>query len=529
MMPRKVREGLATGTARKTLPEPPPEWQARPLPDGWWQTRQERGTVTARLLTTFTGTNTARRDLARRRGLIKLLDWLERQPGDTWQDRWLASGADAAGLAWTEVVLGSDSRRFRRDELIGGLTLMIVGQVIRPTYRWLLRQRLALMLAEARQALDPEGFARLEQHAQDAIAWVRSDAMNKLTWMVISKGGGVADITVGDCVELTAALEEHHFRGSAGRPLFYAVLKESGILPAAAPPRLRALRIEGRPSIEQVIDKYGIECRPIRDLMVEYLTERAPDLDHTSLRSIARNLCRLFWRDLELHHPGIDSLHLAPEVAQAWKERLAYIRDTDGNPIRPRVNFRSELVFVKAFYEDIARWAIDDPVRWARWATPCPVKASECATKKSRSGVKSRMDQRTRTQLPLLPALLRAVEQQRKAAEHLISTARSTPEGEVFTVDGREFRRCRQGPSGRVYVTELAIGKKRSLTHEEEAAFWSWAAVEVLRATGIRIEEMLELTHHSFVAYTLPTTGEVVPMLQIAPSKTDAERLLLIL
>jgi hypothetical protein len=27
---------------------------------------------------------------------------------------------------------------------------------------------------------------------------------------------------------------------------------------------------------------------------------------------------------------------------------------------------------------------------------------------------------------------------------------------------------------------------------------------------------MLELTHHSFVAYTLPTTGEVVPMLQVA-------------
>ena len=49
---------------------------------------------------------------------------------------------------------------------------------------------------------------------------------------------------------------------------------------------------------------------------------------------------------------------------------------------------------------------------------------------------------------------------------------------------------------------------------------------EVLRATGVRIEEMLEATHHSFVAYTLPTSGEIVPMLQIAPSKTDAERLL---
>lgn len=215
-------------------------------------------------------------------------------------------------------------------------------------------------------------------------------------------------------------------------------------------------------------------------------------------------------------------------MAQAWKERLAYIRDADGHPIRPRVNFRSELVFVKAFYEDIARWAADDPARWAHWVTPCPLKASECATKKSRSGVKSRMDQRTRAQLPLLPTLLRAVEQQRKAAEELINTARDLPAGGLFTVDGQRFQRCRQGSSGRVHVTEVATGKKRNLTHEEEAAFWSWATVEVLRSTGVRIEEMLELTHHSFVAYTLPTTGEIVPMLQIAPSKTDAERVLLV-
>ncbi|WP_371778067.1 tyrosine-type recombinase/integrase [Streptosporangium subroseum] len=48
-----------------------------------------------------------------------------------------------------------------------------------------------------------------------------------------------------------------------------------------------------------------------------------------------------------------------------------------------------------------------------------------------------------------------------------------------------------------------------------------------MRHTGIRIEEVLELTRHSFIAYTLPT-GEVVPMLQVAPSKTDAERLSLV-
>ncbi|WP_329536136.1 hypothetical protein OG568_47615 [Streptomyces sp. NBC_01450] len=33
--------------------------------------------------------------------------------------------------------------------------------------------------------------------------------------------------------------------------------------------------------------------------------------------------------------------------------------------------------------------------------------------------------------------------------------------------------------------------------------------------------------HHSFTQYRLPSTGELVPLLQIAPSKTDTERLLL--
>jgi hypothetical protein len=50
----------------------------------------------------------------------------------------------------------------------------------------------------------------------------------------------------------------------------------------------------------------------------------------------------------------------------------------------------------------------------------------------------------------------------------------------------------------------------------------------VLRHTGIRIEELLEISHHSLVQYRLPGTRELVPLLQVTPSKTDAERLLLV-
>ena len=80
----------------------------------------------------------------------------------------------------------------------------------------------------------------------------------------------------------------------------------------------------------------------------------------------------------------------------------------------------------------------------------------------------------------------------------------------------------------RKWADDPASGKRRDLTLEEDHAFWAWAIIEVLRATGVRIEELLELSHYSLIQYKLPGTGELVPLLQIAPSKTDAERLLVI-
>jgi integrase len=505
----------------------PTGWAPRPSGEVWRQTRQSRDELVARLSGLFIGGNNARpRDKIRRRGLNRLLDWLERQPGETWQDRWLASGAEEAGRDWTDLPLrGTQAPRHHREDLCTGALLLVCGQVIRPAYRWLFAQRQALMLAEARNAIDPDGFTRLQ--ALRPAGQNRADALNRITWILIRKGGAVSDITVGDCIELAAALDQHHFRGSAGRPLFYALLTESGVLPADAPPRLRAAVLPGRRTIEQLVDGYGVECRPVRDLLVDYFTERSAGLDHNSVRTIAGTICGRFWRDLEIHHPGIDSLRLSPEIAQAWKDRLKQVRTPDGQT-RPRAGYRHELVFVRAFYQDIARWAPDDPPRWGPWVAPCPVKANECTQQKTRLRRKAAMDQRTRTQLPVLPALVRAVEDHRKAAEERLRIARGVPADTRFTADGGEFLRRRTGESGRVFVTDLATGRRRDRTHEEDVAFWAWAIVEVLRLSGVRIEELLELTHHSFVAYTLPSTGEVVPMLQVAPSKTDRERLLLV-
>jgi integrase len=77
-------------------------------------------------------------------------------------------------------------------------------------------------------------------------------------------------------------------------------------------------------------------------------------------------------------------------------------------------------------------------------------------------------------------------------------------------------------------VRQLRTAEDIDITRAEDEAFWTWTIVETLRHTGIRHEELLELTHLALVTHILPDTGEVVPLLQIAPSKLDKERVLLV-
>jgi hypothetical protein len=81
-------------------------------------------------------------------------------------------------------------------------------------------------------------------------------------------------------------------------------------------------RFAGQLTVEQMIDRYDIACRPVRDLLVDYLRERQPGIDYSSLVGLAITLGKQFWKDLEAHHPGISSLHLPPDIAAAWKQRI---------------------------------------------------------------------------------------------------------------------------------------------------------------------------------------------------------------
>ncbi|MER7469004.1 site-specific integrase [Streptomyces sp. NPDC097981] len=437
----------------------------------------------------------------------------------------------------------SDGRygRIDRPELSSGALALICADVIRPSLDWLLTRQSQNLRQAITDGRDPAGFAALATVAAPEL-WSTNlgyHARYQIAMLVVAKGGGVRDITVGDCLELREAEARVYVHAGAGRSLFYSWLRELGNLPAEAPTTLRDVsRHSGQVTVAELVDRYELRCRPIRDLIVDYLTERQPSLDYNSLESLSRTLASHFWANLEKHHPGIDSLRLAPEVAAAWKERsrtkTTVRRLPDGSSVEvtsPRTNAFALFTDVRAFYLDLAQWALEEPSRWGPWVAPCPVKPAEISYRKHVTRRKARMDQRTRERLPVLPSLVKTASDELKKAQARLGAVRAAAPGAAFTVLGETYIKVK----GTRYTDHAASataydrdGRRCCFGPAEQRAFWAWVTVEFLRHTGVRIEEMLETSHHSITQYRLPTTGEVVPLLQIAPSKTDEERLLLV-
>jgi len=525
----------------------------RPIASSWPATEVSRSAVLARVLAApFTLDNPASQQ-TRRLGVLAVLSWLQTHPGDSWQQRWQASGAEDQP-DWRDVITTATTGRRRARTAPGtqlphlspGLLVLICADVIRPSLGWLLRfaparRGLATEMARTR---DRAAFAALAELCTQGRVGLQTgqQALTRIGMIMAAKGGPVAAVGVGDCVELLQVAAD--IRAACGSeahahsPLFYQLLRSHGVLGQDAPAAIEMFSGRGQPTCEQLIDRYRIACPPVRDVLVDYLRERQPSVDFSSLQRVAYLLGKLFWADLEAHHPGIDSLQLPREVAAAWKQRvMTRIHSTtspSGEQVQltsARLDGRSVLSAVRAFYLDIAEWADDDPARWGPWAVRCPVSASDVSHKKDRARRKSRMDQRTRERLPVLPALITWVDAERARTAELLAAAEATQPGELFTTAaGQTLRRTVMSTetTGRIWAEPVDGGRRRDLTFEEHRGFWTWAMVQVLRHTGVRIEELTELSHHSLIQYRMPDSRELIPLLQITPSKTDAERLLVI-
>jgi integrase len=451
-----------------------------------------------------------------------VLDWLEGFPGDGWQDRWLLSGSDEQGRSWGPAGL---TARWR-NRLTTGLGVLIVLRAVRPGYPWLSASRLLGVYDSYRRHNQAQAFTELASLAgQRGVTEHEAEALNALTRMVIVTRKDLRALDAGDFTGYATARRDCG-RKIASLPLAYELLRGIGGL-RDAPHTWQQVQARGQLTIAELVDRYPLACRPIRDILVHYLAERSAVLDYGSLANQAQMLASLFWADLERHHPGIDSLRLPDNVAHGWKER---IRTLPGG--QPRRNFHAVLLAVRSFYLDLLQWSLEDPGRWAPWAAPCPISEADVRgyIKEARRP-RARMAERTRALAPVLPRLVAAAEQQLGQATRLLHAARAAALGGEFVLDGDRYLRI--GPRRRGLNPPVRLlaqradqpGPRFDVEVAEDTAFWTWAVMEVLRRTGVRIEELLELTHLSLRQYEAPT-GEMIPLLQVSPSKTDTERVI---
>jgi len=147
------------------------------------------------------------------------------------------------------------------------------------------------------------------------------------------------------------------------------------------------------------------------------------------------------------------------------------------------------------------------------------------------------MHQRIRERLPHLEAIVEAADEHRRASAELLALASGPAIGETFEHAGLKYQRvpryakerpARHMGDDAVIVQRIDTRELLDTTKRDDNAFWSWAVIETLRHSGIRAEELQEVTQMAVVQYQVPDTGEVVPLLQIVPSKSGEERVLLI-
>ncbi len=514
----------------------------RPPAVSWPHTEAARGVILNRLKCDPLRAGRRATQDQRIAGARLLLDWLESFPGYTWQQRWEATPAAANyDGSWQHVLAWAAERRMaraRRDTASAGMLVLICADVVRPRLEWLASNSSNQFRRAVAATRDPNGFARLsaEIPARELATRRGSEALRAMAQIIATRGGGIDDIVVGDLLALAQNKPTSAY--ASGVRLAYTWLHRRGQFPVNSPATMNHLATRtGQVSIETLVDRFQLQCRPVRDLLVDYLTERQPALDYSTLNRLSACLVGLFWADLERHNPGIDNLRLPKDVSDAWKARISSKvvrqRRSDGTTelvSEPRRSTPAVKMAVRAFYLDIAHWALDEPERWGTWAAPSPISEAECDTKKLDRQQKATSDQRTRERLPVLPALVRTAERRLKESTALLEAVDAAPLGttinvlnETFTLPKASYRL--DGKPGNVRDSK---GVRRNIRAEEKRAFFAWATIEIMRHTGIRIEELLELSHHSIVQYKIPETGEVVPLLQIAPSKTDKERLILV-
>ncbi|WP_158607496.1 tyrosine-type recombinase/integrase [Flexivirga caeni] len=470
-----------------------------------------------------------------------MLDYLMVFDGEDWQQRWdrtpLADGSvgstdDVVQEVFTRCALGGDSKSPRsgqRADIRRGIQMLIALDVVRPRAAFLvpfvtpwLAAHLHVVRADPDYArvfadLDLSGFnGRSTKYVRRS--WTR----NRLAQLCAVTGKPIGGLAVDD---LVAFAYDYSATGKhlSGVQEINSLLAKHGLIDGDYTARRKRL---GRKNAAQFVSHYGVKSPTIARVLTAYLERRFITLDYSTQASVACTLVRNFWCVIEQLDPGCDTLAISEDVAEAWKEWLRHLRTPTGEPIRPRSAFLDEVATVRGMYLDIQEWAHEEPERWGQWAVRCPVSAIETkGAEKLRRLAKQRSHDRTRDRLPNVERLVNVAAHCYQQLTQMMAAASALDRGATFTHDGVTYRRTDAPGNDHLRVTQVSNDRKIDLVHAEESAFWGYAIVVLLRHTGLRIEELLEISQIAIRDYVHPdpVVGRV-PLLHVAPSKNDKER-----
>jgi hypothetical protein len=162
----------------------------------------------------------------------------------------------------------------------------------------------------------------------------RRDALYDIACVLISRRIALRDLTPEALLHFS--IESARYRSTvvkAGTPgrhrgrLVWDVLDVMGHFPPGAPHSLQACLNGATLTPAQLVDRHDLGNRGVRDLLVSYLSRRQPEVDYSTLSSLAYTLVAVFWKAVEQINPGQPDLRLGQDTFAQWRAGLNVCAD----------------------------------------------------------------------------------------------------------------------------------------------------------------------------------------------------------
>jgi hypothetical protein len=138
-------------------------------------------------------------------GVIEqVLDWLQNQCGDTWQARWLASGAESKPRDWPELICLAGRQQIEAANFV--VNALVILRVIAPSLGWLVGTPRLRLRDDWTIYHDVDVFAAVRAIAAAAAGADRADSIGHLYRMSVTTGRGLSDLTGDDFLTTREAL-----------------------------------------------------------------------------------------------------------------------------------------------------------------------------------------------------------------------------------------------------------------------------------------------------------------------------------